>query len=141
MIRDPSTILRASATRPRAAPQGVARLLQMQRGHGNRFVQRALMAAVAKPPCVCGGTCPACQAKRGAAQEEAARVVQAPGRPLDPATRVAMEAAFGRDFGAVRVHTDAPAAASAGAMNALAYTVGSSIVFGADQFAPQSASG
>jgi hypothetical protein len=36
----------------------------------------------------------------------------------------------------VRVHADAKAAESAGMMNALAYTVGQDVVFGAGQFAP-----
>jgi hypothetical protein len=41
-----------------------------------------------------------------------------------------MSAALGHDFGRVRVHTDRVAADSARAVNARAYTVGSSIVFG-----------
>src|SRR5581483_11064255 len=52
-----------------------------------------------------------------------------------------MEAHFGYDFGGVRVHTDDQAADSARAVNALAYTVGRSIVFGSGQYAPQSAGG
>src|SRR3954469_21109906 len=39
----------------------------------------------------------------------AERVVQAPGQPLDPATRAFMEPRFGRDFSNVRVHSDAAA--------------------------------
>jgi hypothetical protein len=46
-----------------------------------------------------------------------------------------------RDFSRVRVHTDPLAAESARAVNALAYTVGSDVVFGAGQYAPGSASG
>lgn len=42
------------------------------------------------------------------------------------------------DFSNVRVHTDARAAASARAVNALAYTVGHEVVFGAGQYQPQS---
>ncbi len=42
-----------------------------------------------------------------------------------------MERAFGRDFGAVRVHSDASARASANALNATAWTLGSDIVLGA----------
>lgn len=63
-------------------------------------------------------------------------VLASPGRPLEPATRAAMEARFGHDFGRVRVHTDARAARSARAVDARAYTVGSSIVFGERQYAP-----
>lgn len=58
------------------------------------------------------------------------------GQPLDPKTRTSMESGFRHDFGNVRVHTDSKAAASARAVNALAYTVGRDIVFGAGQFAP-----
>ena len=58
------------------------------------------------------------------------------GRPLEPVLRQDMEQRFGHDFSQVRVHTDANAAASARSVNALAYTVGHDIVFGAEQFAP-----
>jgi hypothetical protein len=52
-----------------------------------------------------------------------------------------MESRFGRDFSHVRVHTDAKAAASARAVQAQAYTVGSHVVFGEGRFQPSSASG
>jgi hypothetical protein len=52
-----------------------------------------------------------------------------------------MESRFGHDFGTVCVHTDAKAAASARAVNAIAYTVGRDIVFGAGQYAPESPTG
>jgi LysM repeat protein len=60
-------------------------------------------------------------------------VLRLPGRPLDAGTRTAMGAAFGFDFGRVRVHDDARAAESARAVDAVAYTVGSHIVFGSGQ--------
>ena len=47
-----------------------------------------------------------------------------------------MEPRFGHDFSQVRVHTDARAAESAKAVNALAYTFGQDVVFESDQFAP-----
>lgn len=47
-----------------------------------------------------------------------------PGVPLDAGTRSLMERRFSHDFAHVRVHTDERAAASARAVNALAYTVG-----------------
>lgn len=50
------------------------------------------------------------------------------GRPLDPATRRAMEARFGYDFGHVRLHDDAAANAAASDVSASAFTVGSDIV-------------
>jgi hypothetical protein len=49
-----------------------------------------------------------------------------------------MELRFGRDLGHVRIHTDALAAESAGTVQALAFTVGHHVVFGADQYRPQS---
>jgi hypothetical protein len=52
-----------------------------------------------------------------------------------------MESRFGHDFSGVRVHTDAKAASSARAVNALAYTVGRDIVFGAGQYAPHASTG
>ena len=58
-------------------------------------------------------------------------VLGSPGQPLDAATRAMMEPRFGHDFGKVRVHTDTCANESAHAVNALAYTVGPQIVFGA----------
>lgn len=69
------------------------------------------------------------------------QVVNSPGRPLDAATRAALEPRFGHDFSRIRVHTDSPAAESARAVNALAYTVGDDVVFGHGQFRPGSAEG
>jgi hypothetical protein len=60
-------------------------------------------------------------------------VLRSPGQPLDPAARAFMEPRFGYDFSRVRVHSDSQAAKSAQAVNAQAYTVGSNIVFGANQ--------
>jgi uncharacterized protein DUF4157 len=68
-------------------------------------------------------------------------VLENSGQPLDFSTRVSMEQRFGHDFGNVRVHLDDRAAASARSVNALAYTVGSDIVFSAGAFAPDDLSG
>jgi hypothetical protein len=68
-------------------------------------------------------------------------VLGSPGQPLDRATRNFMEPRFGRDFSGVRIHTEAEAAESARAVNALAYTVGKDVVFARDQFSPQSQAG
>jgi hypothetical protein len=70
-----------------------------------------------------------------------AQTLHSPGEPLDAAVRAPMEARFGRKFGDVRVHTGAVAAESAQAVNALAYTVGSQIVFRQGQYQPGSAKG
>ncbi|TKB87756.1 MAG: DUF4157 domain-containing protein, partial [Nitrospira sp.] len=63
------------------------------------------------------------------------------GQPLDPATRTFMESRFGQDFSDMRVHTDAKAAESAQAVNALAYTAGTNIVFGKDRYQAQTQGG
>jgi len=63
------------------------------------------------------------------------------GLPLDAETRALMESRLGHDFGRVRVHTDARAAASAESVNALAYTVGQQVVFGAGQYRPDTQAG
>ncbi len=66
-------------------------------------------------------------------------VLRSPGQPLDPATRAYFEPRFGYDFSRVRVHTDAKAAKSARAVNALAYSVGRDIVFGMGSYSPGTA--
>jgi uncharacterized protein DUF4157 len=110
--------------------------------------------------CACGGSaglageCADCQTKRLTLQRRGTHpsapetvprlvheVLRSPGQPLDASTRAFFEPRFGHDFSQVRVHTDAPAAASAQAVNALAYTVGRDIVFGAGQYTPQNAEG
>lgn len=68
-------------------------------------------------------------------------VLRSPGRPLEQATRGLMESRFGRDFSHIRVHTDPRAADSARAVNALAYTVGSNVVFANGQYAPTTTAG
>lgn len=107
-------------------------------------------------PCAGGGApCAKCAAeetvsmKRGAADHVAPatappvvrETLRSPGQPLDAATRAFMEPRFGRDFSRVRVHVDAKAAESSRAINALAYTVGQDMVFGAEAYSPQTASG
>src|SRR3954454_18577574 len=63
-------------------------------------------------------------------------VVHSAGAPLDGAVREAMEPRFGHSFADVRVHMDRRAADSAAAVEALAYTVGSHVVFGTGRYAP-----
>lgn len=68
-------------------------------------------------------------------------VLRGPGQPLDPGTRAFFEPRFGHDFSRVRVHTDARAAESARAVNAVAYTVGRDVVFGTGAFSPATTGG
>ena len=63
-------------------------------------------------------------------------VLRSGGEPLDTAARAAMEPRFKHDFSHVRVHADTPAAQSAKAVAATAYTVGHHIVFGAGRYDP-----
>jgi hypothetical protein len=63
------------------------------------------------------------------------------GRPLDPAARSDMESRFGADFGDVQVHTGGAAHASAAALHAQAYTVGTNIVFADGSYDPGTAAG
>jgi len=110
--------------------------------------------------CACGkssgltGECAECDKKRLTMQRKSTHqtgattvpsivhdVLRSTGQPLDGATRALMESRFGHDFSRVRVHADARANHSARAVNALAYTVGQDVVFGAGQYAPHAASG
>ena len=107
---------------------------------------------------IAGGQCSSCQEKDLSLQRTARNsspetansntvppivydVLRSPGQPLDIGTRTFMESRFGQDFSRVRVHTDTKAAESARAVNALAYTVGRKVVFGAQQYSPGSRAG
>jgi Domain of unknown function (DUF4157) len=68
-------------------------------------------------------------------------VLGSAGAPLGADVRAFMEPRFGRDFSGVRIHTDASAAASAAAVQARAYTVGSNIAFAAGAYSPGTAAG
>jgi Domain of unknown function (DUF4157) len=109
--------------------------------------------------CACGGggasaltgECDDCDKKKlqrrasGHAPHDAPKsvseVLATSGAPLDPVARRDMESRFGHDFGSVRIHTDARAAQSARDTGALAYTVGSHVVFGQAQYAPATYAG
>lgn len=77
----------------------------------------------------------------GVAPPIAHDVLRGPGQPLDAGTRSFMEPRFGHDFGGVRVHADSKADASARALGAQAYTLGTDIVFAARKFSPQTTEG
>lgn len=68
-------------------------------------------------------------------------VIASPGQPLDAGTRRFMESRFRHDFSQVRIHDDGKAAESARLLNALAFTVGSEVVFGAGQHRPHTTAG
>lgn len=60
---------------------------------------------------------------------------------MPQSVRSYFEPRFNRDFSQVRIHTDTTAAESAKELNANAYTIGSSIVFGKGQYAPATLEG
>ncbi len=115
-----------------------------------------IASAVLQRQCACGqhtsagSECEECKKKREGTLQRAGispspvhevppivhEVLRSPGQPLDAVTRAFMEPRFGHDFSGVRVHTDAKAAESARVVNALAYTVGWDVVFGAGQYMP-----
>jgi hypothetical protein len=68
-------------------------------------------------------------------------VLSSPGQPLNAATRAFMEPRLGHDFSKVRIHTGDQATRSAQAVNARAYTVGSDMVFDANQYVPGTSEG
>ena len=68
-------------------------------------------------------------------------VLARPGALLDEHVRGQFEGGFGRDFSQVRIHTGPRAAEAAWAVGARAFTVGSHIVFGSDEYRPSSPEG
>ena len=63
------------------------------------------------------------------------------GRPLPTRTRSYFESRFGRDFSAVRVHTDAEADTAARSIDAEAFTLGSDIAFASGNYRPETDAG
>ena len=120
--------------------------------HAGQRVQRKCAA--------CGGqpqqgkpNCAACEAEEMGIQRQPAAAaapsaspspaVPTPGdgAPLAADLRSFFEPRFDRDFGDVRIHTGAQAAASAHSLAALAYTQGHDVVFGEGQYAPGTSAG
>jgi hypothetical protein len=63
------------------------------------------------------------------------------GQPLPLSARRFFEPRFGYDFSSVRVHADGRDAQSARDLQARAFTIGRDVVFGAGEYAPESAAG
>jgi outer membrane protein OmpA-like peptidoglycan-associated protein len=68
--------------------------------------------------------------------ESQIKALERGGQPLPDSERNFFEPRFGQNFDRVRIHTDAHAAAAAHSINALAYTKGTDVVFGAGQYRP-----
>ena len=62
-------------------------------------------------------------------------VLASTGRPLDAESRTFFQPRFGHDFSRVRIHVNDEAVASANAVGARAYTVGSHVVFARNAYA------
>jgi hypothetical protein len=69
------------------------------------------------------------------------KVLAGAGRPLDDATRHDMQRRFGHDFSRIRIHDTALAEQSARDVDAKAFTVRDTIVFGAGRYAPGTRAG
>ncbi len=116
----------------RVSSAHVARsLLQMQRTYGNRYVQRFLALA-----------------RQGEGEAEVTPEVESAiersrggGQALDTGVRRQMEAAFGSDFGGVRIHTGSESHLLNRAVNAIAFTTGRDIFFSDGAYVPQSSGG
>jgi hypothetical protein len=97
------------------------------------------------PRALSNGPMVASSGRGSAAGDEAPPSVHAalisPGQPLAPSERAFFEPRFGQDFSDVRVHTDGQAQQSARDVQALAYTVGTHLVFAASRYAPESTGG
>lgn len=122
-------------------------ILHLQRTIGNQAVQRLLQANAEEfkggsATTASGHFTPqAADVEKTEAPPIVQEVLNSAGEPLDLATREIMEPGFGYDFSQVRVHTNAQAAESSRAVNALAYTAGEHVVFAADQYAPGTSAG
>ena len=102
---------------------------------GDHYEQEADRVAeqVMRMPEPHGATTPAAPAEAGA-QAGA-------GEPLPESAKAFFEPRFNHDFSGVRVHTDARANAAARQVDALAYTLGRDIVFGAGMYKPETPEG
>jgi uncharacterized protein DUF4157 len=81
------------------------------------------------------------QVPTGEASARVHEAIRSPGQPIDLTARQFFEARFGHDFSRVQVHVGERAAESAQALNALAYTVGTDVVFASGRYEPLSAAG
>ena len=111
----------------RQADATAARVL----GEGSHFPRQAASSPATASTSVDGQPAPA----------SVNQVLQSPGRPLDSSTRQWMQTRLHHDFSRVRIHTGPAAAQSAAAVQARAYNVGDSIVFGRGEYAPGTGEG
>lgn len=106
-------------------------LLELQRSHGNRHVQRLISRSLASE----GETVDSPEIE---GPIESAR---GSGQALDSTVRRRMDSAFGSDFSGVRVHTDDRADRLNKSLDARAFTTGNDIFFRQGEYQPGSHSG
>jgi hypothetical protein len=125
------TMGRSSDPHEREANRVAELALRTSGRDGERGQRRAASPARLSEPATAAGVAPPLVHE----------VLRSPGEPLDAASRAFFEPALGSDLAGVRVHRDATAAASARAVDALAYTVDSDIVFASGRYAPGTTAG
>ncbi len=106
-------------------------LLQLQRSHGNRHVQRLLSRSLGSE----GETVDSPEI------EGAIEGARGSGQALGSTIRRRMDSAFGSDFSGVRVHTDDRADRLNKSLDARAFTTGKDIFFRQGEYQPGSPSG
>lgn len=115
----------------READEAAARVLNMSGG------QTGLLTSARPRISRCVANTTAAEPVHGSV----AATVGRPGESLPSATRAFFEPRFGHDFGGVRIHHDAAAAASARAVAAHAYTVANHVVFAPGRYDPEGPEG
>lgn len=124
----------------REAEQVAAQVARGGTGQGATGLQRSpLLVQRRGPDAAAGGTSGGGMASP--VVEARVRAAATGGSPLVPALRKTLEPRFRADFGAVRLHTDAKAAALATAIGARAFTFGHHIFFNTGQYQPQTPEG
>lgn len=144
----------SKAERNRTSPQALKTSAQSSTVQSSKDVAFTGLPLFLQPKLAISQPCPACEgaesvtvsrkaqgATGGDAPASVGLVLHSPGQPLDPSTRAFFEPRFGQALGHVRVHTGSEAQQSARDVNAVAYTVGSHVVFGAERYAPSTSDG
>jgi hypothetical protein len=148
----------------RTAGQRIGRADDPAEAQADRMAERALQGLPAAPAtgasaheavlrrkCACGGEteCTVCRKTPGGhdalggtpVPPSVTRTVARAGRPLDPGTRARMEAGFGTDLSALRIHDDRHADEASAEIGALAWTSGQHIGFARDSYRPGTPAG
>ena len=112
-------------------------VVDLQRSYGNRYTQHVIARALEAPDAEARLEAPGAEARLDSSIAHA----RGGGQPLDSATRMQMEDAFGVDLSAVRTHTGSQAASLSRTLGARAFTTGQDIFFGHGAYDPGSTNG